>query len=629
SFTAATFNDAFAFPPDSMGAVGPTQFLLGINGRIRVFDKTTGAIGALNADMDVFFNPVRGGTWTSDPRVRYDRLSGRWFVTIINVYVDAFGNITSPNRVLIAVSDGPTITASTVWTYFFFEQSLVPPAGDGTCLADYPTLGIDANALYIGVNQFCGLGTPGSYGGTALFVVRKSSVLGPGPIVVTAFRNLTGSPTGSGPYTPQGVDNYAPSATQGYVIGVDNATFGRLMLRRISNPGGTPSISGNVSITVPSTRFPITVPHLGNTGGSSGRLDAIDDRLYAAHVRNGRLWTAHNIGVNSNGTAAVVPSRVAVRWYELQNLDGTPSVVQSGTIYDSASQNPRYYWIPTVMVSGQGHAAFGISIAGNLSRADAGTTGKLVGGPVETPVKYTASTFAYNPAGDPGSSRGRRWGDYSYTSLDPSNDMTMWTVQEFTAATNTWGVQVVQLRAPALTLGNPAVVACAGTTGLTIPLTGTGFYDAGPGFNRLTGSVSGAGVTVTNVTYAGPTSAQITVAIAAEAAGGPRDITLINPDGQTATAVGGLTVIALSPADFNGDCHVDVADLLILAACGSGPALPYDIGSLPAGCDVAPDGFGAIGPDLDGDGDVDHVDFARFQRCISGPDLFAAPACLN
>ena len=25
-----------------------------------------------------------------------------------------------------------------------------------TCLADYPTLGLDANALYIGTNNFCG-----------------------------------------------------------------------------------------------------------------------------------------------------------------------------------------------------------------------------------------------------------------------------------------------------------------------------------------------------------------------------------------------------------------------------------------------------------------------------------------
>jgi hypothetical protein len=543
NFLGATLTDSGEFPPDSMGAVGPTQFLVGINGRIRVFDKSTAALGVLNATMDVFFNSVRNGQFTSDPRVRYDRLSGRWFVTMINVTVDSSGNITGPNRILIAVSDGPTITASTVWTFFFFQQAQAPPAGDSTSLSDYPTLGIDANALYVGVNQFAGIGTPGSYNGTAAFVVRKSSVLGAGPIVVTAFRNLTGSPTGAGPYTPQGVDNYDPAATEGYIIGVDNATFGTLMVRRISTPGGTPSISGNIAITVPSTSFPVLVPHLGNTGGTNGELDSLDDRLFAAHIRNGRLWTAHNIGTNQNGVASGSPSRVAVRWYQLQDLGGTPGIVQSGTIFDSAATDPLFYWIPSVIVSGQGHAAFGFSVAGVNAFADAATTGMLAGGAVATPVKYTNTSFAYNPPGDPGGRFGRRWGDFSYTSLDPADDMTMWTIQEYCSSTNIWGVQVVKLLAPAPTLNNPAASGAQGQSGITMSLTGTGFYDPGSGFaGRLSVSISGTGVTVASVTYNSPTSATITVTVAAGAAPGGRNITLTNPDGQSATATNGFTV---------------------------------------------------------------------------------------
>jgi hypothetical protein len=33
-------------------------------------------------------------------------------------------------------------------------------------------------------------------------------------------------------------------------------------------------------------------------------LDAGDDRLSAALIKNGSLWTAHNIGVNSMGSAS-------------------------------------------------------------------------------------------------------------------------------------------------------------------------------------------------------------------------------------------------------------------------------------------------------------------------------------
>ncbi len=553
SFTGATLSDTNAFPPDSMGAVGPTQFIVAVNNRIRTFNKSTGvADGVLNFGMNTFFNSVRNGFGTSDPRIRYDRLSGRWFVIIINV--------STPNRVLLAVSDSGTITLSTVWTFFFFQQDLVSPPGDTGCLADYPTLGIDTNALYIGVNQFC----PTFFNGTTGFVVRKSSVLGAGPIVVSAFRNLTGTPSGPGPYTPQGVDHYDPAATEGYFIGVDNATFGTLMVRRVTDPAGTPTMSANISITVSSTRFPITVRHLGNTGGTNGQLDALDDRLFAAHLRNGRLWTAHNIGVIDTGVAPPSGSvnRDASRWYELQNLTSTPSVVQSGTLFTPGSPgsfDERNYWIPTVVVSGQGHMALGCSIAGTNERINAATVGRLAGDPLGTlqaPVAYTTSTTAYNPPGDPGDPAfGRRWGDYSYTSLDPCDDMTMWTIQEFCDATNSYGVRIVQLLAPP-----PATPASAspssvpqGQPSVSVTITGTvvsgsGFFDPGTGFTcRIGASVSG-GVTVNSVTYNNLTSVMLNLSTVGAPAG-PKTVTVTNPDGQSLPSASGiLTITSGTPA---------------------------------------------------------------------------------
>ena len=82
-----------AFPPDTMAAAGPSQIVLFVNGRIRTFNKLTGAAdGVMNFDPDVFFAPVMTAVappvvlnFTSDPQVRYDRLSGRWFLSIIDV----------------------------------------------------------------------------------------------------------------------------------------------------------------------------------------------------------------------------------------------------------------------------------------------------------------------------------------------------------------------------------------------------------------------------------------------------------------------------------------------------------------------------------------------------------------
>ena len=180
--------------------------------------------------------------FTSDPQVRYDRLSGRWFMSIIDVpCTNGTCTHTAPNRWLLAVSDAAsngTITGSTLWTKFFFQA-------DGSNFCDYPSLGVDVNALYTGCNMFT---TPApSFTGTNGYVVRKSSVLGAGPIVVTKFAGLVPSFSSDGPYTPRGVDNIDPAATEGYFIGVSNVSFGKLMLRRVvADPGGSPTISADV-----------------------------------------------------------------------------------------------------------------------------------------------------------------------------------------------------------------------------------------------------------------------------------------------------------------------------------------------------------------------------------------------
>ena len=148
-----------------------------VNGRIILFNKNGTNPNILNTTSDTFFSSVRNGSGTSDPKARFDRITQRWFVSCINV-------ASASNRVLLAVSDGPIITATSSFKFyqFTFDQPAPTNSSDTGGFADYPTLGVDANAVYIGINVF-----QSSYVGSTLFVIRKSSVTATPvqPIVVT------------------------------------------------------------------------------------------------------------------------------------------------------------------------------------------------------------------------------------------------------------------------------------------------------------------------------------------------------------------------------------------------------------------------------------------------------------
>ncbi|HVJ26953.1 MAG TPA: hypothetical protein VM493_05395 [Vicinamibacterales bacterium] len=541
TFNAASLFETNALPPDGSGAAGPAQFILAANGRIRSFAKATGAPdGVLNVSSDSFFASVRGGAETFGARIRYDRLAGRWFITMATTAL--------PGRVLIAVSNMSVVSSGTIWSFFAFDNTF-----PGGCAIDSPTLGIDVQALYIGVSQFCSGGT--AYAGSSAFVVSKVSLTNGGDPFVTAFHNLTGTPAGNGLFAPHGVDNDSPIPGAGYFIAADNGALGRLILRRVQDPGGTPTLSADIGITVASTAAPIRVPHLGNLNGTNGTIDGGDDRLTSAHLVNGRLWTAHTIGVTDSGVASASATRNGVRWYELQGLDGTPTVVQSGTIHSSsggASVNERSYWVPSIATTPRGRTVVGFSTAGSQEAINAGATERLAGdaaGSMSTPSLLSASSSTYNPASDPGSAiRGRRWGSYSATSVDPCDNSTVWTLQQYADAADSYGLLAARLTGPppAQPVSVSPSVVPGGVTSIDVQVTaassaGSAFFDPGPGFGcRLSAAVQGA--TVNSVTFTGPTSLTMNISTI-NATPGARVVTVINPDGQTSSSGGILTVL--------------------------------------------------------------------------------------
>ena len=563
NFLAAQYSESGFVPPDADGAVGPQQYVMVASGIVKTFNKLTGALdGVIDTSLDNFFASILpAGSFVGDVRVFYDTISQRFFV------VGRSSN-TATERLLIAVSKSSIITSGSYFTFFYLNTA----SFSGGLELDYPTLGCDSSALYIGANLF---DSNSNFVNSVALVIQKSSILSSGPIFYTAFGNLINFTAGTGQVSPVGVNNFDSNPAQGFFIGTSAFYYGALVLNIINNPGSAhPTISSPIVIPVAPTAAPLLVPHKGNIYGTHGYIGPTDDRLNWSHIRNGKLWTCHNtIGVNNTGSSSGTLSRDAIRWYQIDVSNPThPAVLQYGTLYNNTSLNDTNelnYFVGSIMTSGQGHTLIGSSVAGANAYANAVIAGHLAtdsAGLVESPIAYTNSSSAYNLNWDLSIYGSHRWGDYSTISIDPSDNMTMWSIQEYCNAPNSWGLQVAKILAPppaTITSVSPATV-LTGKASTTITITGqsvngSGFYDPGFGFsNRLQVAISG-GVRVIGVNYINSTT--ITAIIDTTAAtAGLQTLTVTNPDGQHVARSNSISITATTsgPTGATGTGHTGI-----------------------------------------------------------------------
>jgi hypothetical protein len=551
-------------PPDNCGDVGTTQIIATANCRMKVFDKpaagatlatTTGTStdvlsSVLNVDLNVFFtNSGLGINSISDPHVRFDRLTGRWFIVAIEV------NHTTNNYCCIAVSNtsltSPSLTANSTFNLYYFNMT--GTGGDSNDFFDYPTLGVDKNYLYIGGNMFA---NQSRFSGCNMWVVNKANLIA-GSLTVTGFPHGAAN---TDIYTPQGVHNDDPDATEGYFIGASQTYYSKLNLKRVIY-GAIPTLSNDIALSTLAMYTPKTVPTLGGT-----TIDGNDRRLCAAMIKKNKitntanLWIAQGTRLNSSGVGGSTGDRDGALWLEIGNLTGTPTILQSATLYDGVNPTSSaiYYTYPTIALSGQGHNVMGFTSAGPAQYAQASAAGRYRTDPAgnfQSPADFTNTTSTYNPGAS-------RWGDYTQTVVDPTDDMTMWTFSEYVPTTNAWGVSAAQFKAPPpATPVLASTPACGTTTAITINGTSTSnseFFDpgadaGGPGFNRLKVGVTGPStISVTNVTFVNPTQITASFNVPANATPGTYTVTVTNPDGQTSATTFNLNCSVATCGDPTG-----------------------------------------------------------------------------
>lgn len=431
NFTASTLGvNSDAIPADANGAVGPSHFVEFINGRFSVYDKATGRRVKTMTDT-AFWKasgvPLSTNIEVSDPRTIFDAASRRWFASQIDF---DFSNQVS-NRFLLAVSTSADPTES--WTGFGIPAD--PVEGN---FADFPTLGLDADGVYLSGDLFDASNTSI---GPLLIAIPKRDLLAPvpsiaglksfGPLDYEKFGDILQPAVTSGAATT-GEDVLAVAD-----VAIDfklHSTLVKSSLTNVSAPNGA-ALAGEQMLAIPSYTTPLNPPQPGNVKS----LENGDARFNATVYRVGDIIYA------VHGTQ--VGRRAALQWFKLDAVNH--AVLQTGRVTDvnldlyfgsiAANENG----IVVIACNGSSKTQFISSYAALGETID----GALGFGAL---VLLKAGTASFQDP-DP-SAATSRWGDYSATSVDPVDPNRFWTIQMIASGRNTWSTQITELIVTPLSL---------------------------------------------------------------------------------------------------------------------------------------------------------------------------------
>ena len=387
-------------PPDTMGAAGPNHLVTLLNSDFGVLDKTTGAV-LQRVSLQSFWGSLGTATgepanFPFDPKVLYDTSSGRFIAVTL-------GGLSAPSSwIMIAVS--PSSDPTGTWNKWAIDADKDNNVQQFNNSADFPGLGVDDFNIYVTANMFSA--NTSEY--SKVWVIPKAQLLaGANPITWFEFR----APPGSD-FTMQPAHAFGTPPVE-YILYEGAANH--LAMAWIDNASGTPVWHAPLSVPVAtyvSSGSLTGAPELGDPNP----VDTADTRLLNAVYRNGSLWATHTV----QGTSSV---KTEVAWYRIDPGAGT--VQAQGRISDPV----RWYYYPSIGVNQENVAAIGFS--GSSST-------EYVGGyyTIVQPASGIADAVGLLKAGEApyfktlgGSSN--RWGDFSATVVDPTDNVTFWTVQEY------------------------------------------------------------------------------------------------------------------------------------------------------------------------------------------------------
>ncbi|WP_264556264.1 hypothetical protein [Halocatena marina] len=453
-------------PSDSQIATNEEKHIHALNRQVAVFDKESGE-QQLKVQLEDIWESVipepdggfvSGSPFVFDPRARYDRNEDRFIIAAVQFQqgIAEDGSVIDREEIeegadkpgLGEDEDASTAEESTPDPrppkgYFVVAVSAtddptgewhvyrLPPENadgpDNLGLVDYPTLGLDRDAIYLTQNFFP---NDGSDVRVSMVTLDKEAMYDGEAITAHHFDNLDNP-------TDDYLDFTVQPALQPFSGGSDgtyymvNSVFPKtqetplastLTFWEVTDPIDDPSLECFI-VEVD----PYTSPPNARQPDSDTFIDPVGRRLMNAdyNAETGSLWTAHATAIDWSGDGTLVS---AIRWYEIDTE--SRSLVQSG-IYGEPGHS---YFLPTIGSNDDTTIiAHNVSGPNTFPRMDvAGRTEGFVQNQLEDAVVIEAgkSRYDYGEGMDV-----MRWGDYNGISVDPQTGH-FWTVSQYSPDIN-------------------------------------------------------------------------------------------------------------------------------------------------------------------------------------------------
>ena len=403
-----------SIPPDTNLAVSPSQVVQIANTEYAVWDKLGNVLIAPTAIHGIFSAladaPAPANMCASsdggDPIVLYDQIAGRWFITQLE-YTSSF----QTNLICTAVSQ----TADATGSYNVYAWNF------GNNLPDYPKFGVWPDAYYMTANMFRNAST--FVGAGACAFDRAAMVAGAASPAAQCFQGGTGVysllPTDLDGSTlpPGGEPNFLLMFTASRGAG---NTLNLYRFHVDWSDSANSNVAGPIGIGAGSYHEACGGGACVPQAGTSQQLDTLGDRLmYRLSYRN--FGSYESLAVNHSVQVSSSSKQVGIRWYEIRNPNGSPSLAQQATY---SPDGTIYRWMGSIAQDKLGNMAVGYSLSSS-------SLNPSIYFAVRTPTDTQFGSEVRVIDGTGSQSFYSRWGDYSSMAVDPADDCTFWYTTEY------------------------------------------------------------------------------------------------------------------------------------------------------------------------------------------------------